>query len=81
MQEIRHDCTENLTANPTPEQVTAAIADEHNRTVAIHKPGARFKSCGQWYRVAATGALEREPNRKQRKQNRRQQKAARKRSR
>jgi len=58
MQEIRHDGSEALTPNATVQMFEAAIREQRNASVALHKPGAVFVSDGKTYRVGEDGALE-----------------------
>lgn len=60
MQEIRRDGSEVLTQvfeDEAAEKLKEALAKLENQTVAIHKPGAIFKSRGKWYHVMENGNL------------------------
>lgn len=81
MQEVRHDGSERLTPNATAEMLNRALRDKNNASVAMHKPGATFRSEGYQCRVLTSGEIERvEVARRQkarRKGRRRQQRASR----
>ncbi|KKK69904.1 hypothetical protein LCGC14_2929380 [marine sediment metagenome] len=76
MQEVRHDGSEALTEGATMEDFDRAMKDERNASVALHKPGAVFKSKGRTLQVMNEGRLK-----ELRRQKRKSQKAARKRNR
>ena len=60
MQEMRHDGTEKLTDHATPEDFLGAFGREHNRTVALHKPGSLItQPGGDQYLVDDSGAWRR----------------------
>jgi len=82
VQEIRHDGSEKLTEAATLEDFAKAMEDDRNASVALHKPGARFKSQGVMYRVDQFGKLEHDRKAKDRRKAQRQsQRKARKRNR
>ena len=80
MQEVRYNGSEKLTEDASRKQLDEALADERNATVAIHKPGAVFKSRGKTYQVTDEGKLKRQQFLKN-KSVRKAQKAARRRNR
>ena len=57
MQEITYDGDETLTPYITDKQFKAALDNPKNATVALHKPGAEFKSGGLLMRVNQDGSL------------------------
>lgn len=76
MQEIRHDGSEQLTENASTKDLERAMADVRNASVALHKPGAVFRSKGRTLQVTNDGKIK-----ELRKKRRQFQRQARKRGR
>lgn len=71
MQVTKTDGSEVIEENVTMEDFKKAFEDPETQSVALHKPGATFKSKGKKYTVSSKGKIKEKKRRKKAKESRR----------